>query len=112
MTGFVFELPPVIPVWAVLALVSAVAPSLAPVPYLMSTYVLPRRKPAGPLDDPAPWRAAFLLEAAVLGLATLGLAVGSRPLAWVVALPAAVHGALAGVGGVCIGCNVFRRRQG
>ncbi len=112
MTGFVFEAPVVIPVWAALALLSATVPAVAPVPYLMTTYVLRRREPPDALEDPAPWRMAFLVEAVLLGLATLVLVVGDQGLAWALALPAAAHGALAGVGGLCLGCLLYHRRRG
>lgn len=110
VTGFVFNAPVVIPAWAALALLSAIAPGRAPVPFLMTTYVLPRLRGAEILEDPGPWRTAALVCATLLGLATLVLVVGDRGLAWALALPAAVHGALAGVGGTCLGCRLHRPR--
>lgn len=111
VTGFVFEAPVVIPVWAALALLSAAVPAISPVPFLLGTYVLPRRRPTEALEAAAPWRTAFLVEVLLLGLATLVLVVGDRGLAWALALPAAAHGALAGVGGLCLGCHLHHRQR-
>lgn len=116
ISGFVFAAPQVIPVWAVLATVSAVAPALSPIPWLVG-----RRPGATPIrgaappgrTDPAgyppPWRFAALLSALLLGLGTLALAYGQRGIAWGFALPVAGLGALASVGGLCIGCQLYAR---
>ena len=116
ISGFVFAAPQVIPVGTVLATVSAVTPTVSPIPWLVG-----RRSAAVPLKDaapagranragyPPPWRFAALLSALLLAFGTLALAFGQRGIAWAFALPVAGLGALASVGGVCIGCQLYAR---
>jgi hypothetical protein len=117
VSGFVFSAPLVIPVVAVVAAVSAVRPEISPVPRLIALLVEQRSGSdagASVVADgyPAPWRAAAALLAAVLGVGTLVLLVGDRTAAWAFGLPAAGLAALASVGGVCVGCQLFARRTG
>jgi hypothetical protein len=117
VTGFVFSTPLVIPLVAVVSGVSAVRPEISPVPRLIALLV-EQRFGADAGDSmradgyPAPWRAAAALNAAILGVGTLVLLVGDRAAAWAFGLPAAGLGALASVGGVCVGCQIFTRRTG
>lgn len=73
--------------------------------------------PRGPAPPPAsteaagPWRTAAGLAAVLLGLGTLVLLVGDEGFSWIFALAAAGLGALAGVGGICVGCQLHTRRR-
>ncbi|HLF41416.1 MAG TPA: DUF4395 family protein [Acidimicrobiia bacterium] len=109
--GFVFAIPGFIPVWAVLMLASAVLGERAPVPRLYLAFVAPHLKPPGGPEEAGPWRSAALAAAGVLGVGTLVLAVGDEGVAWLFGLAAAVMGALAGVGDVCVGCRLHNRRR-
>ena len=117
VTGFVFSTPLVIPLVAAVSAVSAIRPEISPVPRLISLLVEQRFDAAttqSMLADgyPPPWRAAATLNAAILTLGTLVLAVGDRAPAWAFGLAAAALGALASVGGVCVGCQLHSRRAG
>jgi hypothetical protein len=117
VTGFVFSTPLVIPVVGVIAGVSAVKPEVSLVPRLIALLVEQRfgKEAADSVRAegyPPPWRAAAALLAGILAAATLVLAVGDRAIAWAFALPAAALGALASVGGVCVGCQLHARRSG
>ncbi|HEU5447680.1 MAG TPA: DUF4395 family protein [Acidimicrobiia bacterium] len=116
VTGFVFSTPLVIPLVAAVSVVSAVRPEISPVPRLITLLVEQRFDPAttrSMLSDgyTPPWRTAALLNAAILMVGTLVLAVGDRAPAWVFGLAAAALGALASVGGVCVGCQLHGRRR-
>ncbi len=117
VTGFVFSTPLVIPVVGVIAGVSAVKPEVSLVPRLIALLVEQRfgKEAADSVRAegyPPPWRAAAALLAGLLAAGTLVLAVGDRAVAWGFALPAAGLGALASVGGVCVGCQLHARRSG
>jgi hypothetical protein len=117
MTGFVFSTPLVIPLVGVIAGVSAVKPEVSLVPRLIALLVEQRvgKEAADSVRAegyPPPWRAAAALLAGLLAAGTLVLAVGDRAVAWAFALPAAGLGALASVGGVCVGCQLHARRSG
>ena len=117
VTGFVFSTPLVIPVVAAVAAVSAVRPEISPVPRLISLLV-EQRFGAGEAESmraegyPPPWRTAAALLSGILAVGTLVLAVGDRGPAWIFGLAAAALGALASVGGVCVGCQLHARRAG
>lgn len=111
LCGFVFEAPWVIPVFAALEAATAVQGDLAPLPQLWHTF-LARLRPPPAREEGGPWRTAALLTAALLGAGTLVLLVGDEGFAWFFALPAAGLGALAGVGGLCVGCQLHARRRG
>ena len=116
VTGFVVSTPLVIPLVAAVSAVSAVRPEISPVPRLITLLVEQRFDPAttrSMLSDgyTPPWRTAALLNAAILAVGTLVLAVGDRAPAWVFGLAAAALGALASVGGVCVGCQLHGRRR-
>jgi hypothetical protein len=117
VTGFVFSAPLVIPLVAVVSGISAVRPEISPVPKLISLLVEQRfGADAGESmraeGYPPPWRAAAALQAAILTVGTLVLAIGDRAPAWAFGLAAAGLGALASVGGVCVGCQLHARRAG
>jgi hypothetical protein len=117
VSGVVFSAPLVIPVVAVVAALSAVRPELSPVPRLIALLVVQRfGADAGESvradGYPAPWRAAAALLAAILGVGALVLFVGDKNAAWAFGLPAAGLAALASVGGVCVGCQIYVRRTG
>ena len=115
VTGFVFSTPLVIPVVAAVAAVSAVRPEVSPVPRLI-TLLVEQRFGAAEADAmrvggyPPPWRASAALLAGILAVGTLVLVVGDRAPAWAFGLVAAGLGALASVGGVCVGCQLHARR--
>ncbi len=116
VTGFVFSTPLVIPVVAAIAAVSAVKPEVSPVPRLIALLV-EQRLGIDAADSiradgyPPPWRTAAALLAGILAVGTLTLAVGDRAVAWAFGLPAAGLGALASVGGLCVGCQLHARRK-
>jgi uncharacterized protein DUF4395 len=117
ITGFVFSTPLVIPLVAAVAAVSAVRPEISPVPKLISLLVEQRfGADAGESmraeGYPPPWRAAAALLSGILAVGTLVLAIGDRAPAWAFGLVAAGLGALASVGGVCVGCQIHARRAG
>jgi hypothetical protein len=117
VTGFVFSAPLVIPLVAVVSGISAVRPEISPVPKLISLLVEQRfGADAGESmraeGYPPPWRAAAALQAGILAVGTLVLAIGDRAPAWAFGLAAAGLGALASVGGVCVGCQLHARRAG
>ena len=117
VTGFVFSAPLVIPLVAVVSAVSAVRPEISPVPRLIGL-LTDQRFGAGAGESmlmggyPPPWRAAAMLNSAILAVGTLVLVVGDRAPAWAFGLVAAALGALASVGGVCVGCQIHARRGG
>ena len=115
VTGFVFSAPLVIPLVAVVSGISAVRPEISPVPRLISVLVEQRfGTEAGEsmrtVGYPLPWRAAAALLCGILTVGTVVLAVGDRAPAWAFGLAAAALGALASVGGVCVGCQLHARR--
>lgn len=117
VTGFVFSAPLIIPVVAVISAVSASRPEISPVPRLITLLVEQRfGSDAGATlaagGYPPAWRAASAFHAAILAVGTLVLLVGDRAAAWAFGLPAAGLAALASVGGVCVGCQIFTRRTG
>lgn len=117
VTGFVFSTPLVIPLVAAVSAVSAVRPEISPVPRLITLLVEQRFDAATSLSMladgyPPPWRAAAMLNAAILAVGTLVLAVGDRAPAWAFGLAAAALGALASVAGLCVGCQIYARRAG
>jgi hypothetical protein len=115
VSGFVFSTPLVIPVVGAVAAVSAWRPEISPIPRLI-TLLIEQRFGAdasrSALADgyPAPWRTAAALLAAILAVGTLVLVVGDKAAAWAFGLPAAALGALASVGGLCVGCQLHARR--
>lgn len=115
VVGFVFAAPEVIPIVAVVAGISAVRPEASPVPKLITLLVENKSGPAAAEalraeGYPPPWRAAAGLLAAILGVGTLVLLVGDNAAAWAFGLPAAGLAALASVGGICVGCQLYARR--
>jgi len=115
VTGFVFSAPMVIPLVAVVSGISAVRPEISPVPRLISLLVEQRFGPdtseaMRAEGYPPPWRAAAALLSALLAVGTLVLLIGDRAPAWAFGLVAAGLGALASVGGVCVGCQLHARR--
>ena len=117
VTGFVFSTPLVIPLVAATSAVSALRPEVSPVPRLITLLVEQRfdaPTSRSMLADgyPPPWRAAAMLNAAILAVGTLVLAIGDRAPAWAFGLAAAALGALASVGGLCVGCQIHARRAG
>lgn len=111
LSGFVFAAPWVIPIFAALQATTAVQGRQAPVPRLWSEVLATRLPLPGTSEAAAPWRTAAALTAGLLGAATIVLLVGDEGFAWVLALPAAGLGALAGVGSVCVGCQLHARRR-
>lgn len=111
LSGFVFGAPYVIPVVAALSAATAVQGEAAPLPTLYHTFLSPRLRRPPSVEDAAAWRTASGLTTALLGAATMVLLVGDEGLAWALALPAAALGALAGVGGLCVGCEIHARRR-
>jgi hypothetical protein len=117
VTGFVFSTPLVIPVVAAVAAVSAVRPEISPIPRLISLLV-EQRFGADEAESmraggyPPAWRTAAALLSGILVVGTLVLTVGDRGPAWAFGLAAAALGALASVGGVCVGCQLHARRAG
>jgi len=117
VTGFVFSAPLVIPLVAVVSGISAVRPEISPVPRLITLLVEQRFGPDTGESMrvegyPPPWRAAAALVSGLLAVGTLVLLVGDRAPAWAFGLAAAALGALASVGGVCVGCQLHARRGG
>lgn len=117
VTGFVFSAPLVIPLVAVVSGISAVRPEISPVPRLI-TLLVEQRFGSDTSESmraegyPPPWRAAAALLSAILAVGTLVLLIGDRAPAWAFGLVAAGLGALASVGGVCVGCQLHARRSG
>ena len=116
VTGFVFSAPLVIPLVAVVCGVSAVRPEVSPVVKLI-TLLVEQRFGSAAGDSvraegyPPPWRAAAALLCAILVVGTVVLAIDRAP-AWAFGLAAAALAALASVGGVCVGCQLYARRVG
>lgn len=105
--GFVFDLPVLIPVLTAEEAAGAALGDGAPIPRLWHGMVAPRLRLRAAVPEAAgPWRAAFALNTALLGTGTAALMIVGPGLAWVVALPAAALGALAGVGRLCVGCQL------
>jgi len=111
LCGFVFEAAWVIPIFGALEAATAVQSDQAPLPQLWHTFLAPRLRPRPATEAAGPWRTAALLAAGLLGAGTLVLVVGDEGFAWFFALPAAGLGALAGVGGLCVGCQLHARRR-
>lgn len=111
--GFVFDLPVLIPLLTVGQAAGAILGDGAPVPRLWHEVLTPRLRLRTPAPEAAaPWRVAYGLNTALLGAGTAALVLIGPGLAWVVALPAAGLGALAGVGRVCVGCQLHARWDG
>ncbi len=111
LCGFVFAAPYVIPISAALQAATAVQGRHAPVPRLWSEVLATRLVLPSASEASAPWRTQSALTAALLAAATVVLLVGDEGFAWFFALPAAALGALAGVGSVCVGCELHARRR-
>jgi hypothetical protein len=111
VTGFVFSWTLLIPVVAVLALVSAVlGPARDPFARLVNAPWAARIRPrTRSLEDPRALRLTAALEAAALLLGTLIAAAGVESLAWVLALAVALAAALMAVTGLCLGCELYDR---
>lgn len=110
--GFVFDLPWVIPVFAVvLGLGAAFGPRYGPFLRVWSDLVAPRLGPATELEDPRPPRFAAVVGAGLLAAASGLLLLGAVGIAWVVALVVAVLAALAAATGLCVGCELYVRAQ-
>ena len=108
LVGFVFDWRIVIPVWAVVLLLSAVGGSnLGPFLRLYRDAIQPRLGPPPELEDPRPPRFAATVGVVFLGAATLALLLGSPGLAWGLGLVVAALAALAAVTGICVGCEVY-----
>jgi uncharacterized protein DUF4395 len=117
VTGFVFSAPLVIPLVAVVSGISAVRPEISPVPKLICLLVEQRfgreaGESMGAEGYPPPWRVAAALLSGILAVGTLVLLIGDRAPAWAFGLVAAGLGALASVGGLCLGCQLHARRMG
>jgi hypothetical protein len=112
LCGFVFAAPWIVPIFAALQATTAVQGQYAPVPRLWNEVLATRLPFPGAAEAAGPWRTESLLTAGLLAAATVVLLVGDEGLAWLFALPAAGLGALAGVGGVCVGCQLHARRRG
>jgi hypothetical protein len=109
--GFVFEFPPVIPVWGALMAVSTVRPEVSAAPWIFARMLAPHLPGSPRREDAAPWRTAALLAAVLLGLGTLTLAIGDRGIAWIFGLAVAALGAVTSAGGICVGCQLHARRS-
>ena len=117
VSGFVFSAPLVIPLVAVVSGISAVRPEISPIPKLISVLVEQRfgtdeAESMRAEGYPPTWRAAAALLSGILTVGTLVLLIGDRAPAWAFGLTAAGLGALASVGGVCVGCQFYARRAG
>jgi hypothetical protein len=111
LCGFVFEASWVIPIFAALEAATAVQGDQAPLPRLWRTVLSPQLALPSASEDGGPWRTAACLTTALLAAATLVLLVGDEGFSWLFALPAAGLGALAGVGDICVGCQLHARRR-
>ncbi|MGH9006038.1 MAG: DUF4395 family protein, partial [Acidimicrobiia bacterium] len=87
LSGFVFEAPWVIPIFAALSAATTVQGEEAPLPTLFHSLLSPRLRRPPTAEDTAPWRTAAGLSTLLLGTATLIWMVGNRALAWALALP-------------------------
>jgi hypothetical protein len=106
--GYGLELGWTIPLWAVVLGLSALRPGDSPVLRFWRAAVAPRRSAGGdptPLEEHAPWRTTALLEALLLALGTVILALGYPGLAWVAGLVVAGAAALGAIG-VSPGCSI------
>ncbi|MGH9040728.1 MAG: DUF4395 family protein [Acidimicrobiia bacterium] len=113
LCGFVFEAPWVTPLFAALEAATAVQGDQGPLPRLWHTLLSSQLRPTASTREAAgPWRTAAALAAVLLSVGTLVLLVGDVGFSWLFSLAAAGLGALAGVGGICVGCQLHSRRGG
>ena len=116
LAGFLFDVRAVVPVFAVVLLLSALGGSrYGPFLRLYADLIKPRLGPPAVLEDPRPPRFAATLGSVVLTLASTAFLMSAPGAGWGLAL---IVGALAGLSattGLCIGCEIWlfsARRRG
>jgi len=114
--GFVFDLKPVVPVFALVLLLGAAFGSrYGPFLRLYAEVIKPRLAPPTELEDPRPPRFAATVGVLFLSAATVAFAAGSPTLGWALALVVAVLAGLSAITGICVGCEMWllvaRRRH-
>jgi hypothetical protein len=73
-------------------------------------FVAPRIGPGTAVEEPAPFRMQGLLLVALLVLAVLVRWIGLDDIADLLTIVAAIVAALAAVGVLCVGCELYERR--
>lgn len=105
----------VLPVFAVVLLLTTLGPKYGPFLRLYAQVIKPRLSPPVELEDPRPPRFAATVGVIFLGAATLAWLAGANALAWALALVVAALAGLAATTGICVGCEIwlfFARRRG
>ncbi len=116
LVGFLLDWKPVVPLFAVVLLLTAAGGSrYGPFLRLYADVIRPRLRPPTVLEDPRPPRFAATLGVAVLTLASLAFLAGAPGLGWGLALIVAALAGLSATTGLCVGCEIWlftARRRG
>ena len=108
LAGFVADVRPVVPVFAVVLLLGAAfGPRYGPFLRLYADVVRPRLAPPRELEDPRPPRFAAAIGVLFLSAATVAFAAGAVALGWGLALVVAALAGLAATTGLCVGCELY-----
>jgi hypothetical protein len=116
LTGFLFDWPPVVPLFAVVLLAgAALGPKYGPFLALYAKVIKPRLAPPAELEDPRPPRFAAAVGVLFLTAGSLAFAAGAGGVGWGLALIVAALAGLSAVTGICVGCEIYllaaRRRM-
>jgi hypothetical protein len=111
LEALLFQTWPAVAVALGLVVIGLVAPRLSPVTWLFRQVA----RPPASLEPAAPVRFSQGMAVAALGAATICLAAGADLAGWILAGLVAAMALLSAIGGVCVGCELYRlvlRRKG
>ena len=104
IVGIVFDTPAAIIVAFALVVTAALAPRFSPVGWLFRRIAPPARE----LEPAAPTRFSQWLAVIFLGGAAVALLAGAGLIGWSIAGMVAALALLSAVGGICVGCEIYR----
>lgn len=98
----------IVPVFGAFLLAGVLGgPKANPVMALYMSLIKPRLGPPKKIEDPRPPRFAAAVGSVVLLASTAAYLLGTKVIAWALALVVAALAALASVSGLCIGCEIY-----
>ena len=104
LEALVFQTWPVVAVALGLVVIALAAPRLSPVNWLFARIA----RPPANLEPAAPVRFSQGIAVIVLGTATACLALGADLAGWILTGLVAAVALLSAIGGVCVGCELYR----
>jgi hypothetical protein len=111
LEALLFQTWPAVAVALGLVVIGLVAPRFSPVTWVFRQVA----RPPASLEPAAPVRFSQGMAVAALGAATICLAAGADLAGWILAGLVAAMALLSAIGGVCVGCELYRlalRRKG